>query len=78
MDLFLHFALGVDFRLICISYLMFSQTCSQAEARKHGFQHHMGLDVRKSDFVAWEHQRHRPACASAQFDQHLCYSLSEK
>ena len=25
-----------------------------------------------------KHQRRRPACASAQSDQHLCYSLIEK
>ena len=37
----------------------------------------MGLNMRKSDFVACVQQRHGPACTSAQSDQHLCYSLSE-
>ena len=51
---------------------------SQAEARKTGLQHLMGLDVRKPGSVACEQQRCRPACAFAQSDQRLCYSLSEK
>ena len=36
------------------------------------------LDVRNSDFVSCEQQRHRPACASAHSGQRLCYSLSGK
>ena len=39
---------------------------------------YMGLVVRKSDFVACKQQRSRPACADAQSDQRLCYSLSVK
>ena len=39
---------------------------------------HMGLNARNPDFVVCEHQRCRPACASVQSDQHLCYSLSGK
>ena len=54
------------------------QARSQVEARKPGFQHHMGLDARNQDFVACEQQRRRPACASAQSGQRLCYALSEK
>ena len=54
------------------------QARSQAEARKPGLQHYMGLDARYPDFVACEQQRRRPACASAQSDERLCYSLSEK
>ena len=50
---------------------------SQAEARKHGLQHHMGLNARNPDFVAYEQQRRRPACMGAQSDQRLYYSLSE-
>ena len=38
----------------------------------------MGLIARKPDFVACEQQRRRPACASAQSDQRLCFSLTEK
>ena len=38
----------------------------------------IGLDARDPDFDACEQQRRRPACASAQSDQHLFYSLSEK
>ena len=34
--------------------------------------------MRNHEFVACEQQRRRPACASAQSDQRLCYSLSEK
>ena len=33
---------------------------------------------KKTDFVAREQQRRRPACASVQSDQRLCYSLPEK
>ena len=51
---------------------------SKSVARKPGLQHHMGLNMRNRDFVACEQQRRRPACASAQTDQPLCYSLSEK
>ena len=54
------------------------QARSQAKARKHGFQHHMGLDARNPVFCVSEQQRRRPACTSAQSDQHFCYSLSEK
>ena len=49
------------------------QAHSQAEARKHGLQHHIGLDVRNHDFVACGQQD-----ADAQSDQCLCYWLSEK
>ena len=52
------------------------------------FQHHittfnlisaydMGLDVKKSVSGVCEQQLRRPACASVQSDQHLCYSLLE-
>ena len=37
---------------------------------------HLGLDVRKPDFLACEQQRRILACVSAQSDQRLCYSLS--
>ena len=36
----------------------------------------VGPSGRKSDFVVCEQQRFRPACAYAQSDQNLCYSLS--
>ena len=35
------------------------QAYTQAEARKHGLQHHMGLDARNHDCVACEQQRRR-------------------
>ena len=54
------------------------QARSQVEARKPGLQHFMGLNARNPGFVAYEQQRCRPACASTQSDQRLCYSLSEK
>ena len=38
---------------------------------------HMGLDARKPVFGFSEQKRRRPACASAQTDQSLCYSLFE-
>ena len=38
----------------------------------------MGLDERKPVLGGCEQQRHRPASASAQTDQRLCYSLIEK
>ena len=38
----------------------------------------MGLDMRKPVFRVCEQQRDRPACASAQSDQGLCYSLLSK
>ena len=53
-------------------------TTSRRIARKPGVQYHIGLDERNPDFDACEHQRRRPACASAQSDQRLCYALSEK
>ena len=34
----------------------------------------MSHDVRKPVFMVCKQQRRRPACASAQTDQHLCYS----
>ena len=34
---------------------------------------YMGLDMRKPDFVVFEHQKHRAVLASAQSAQHLCY-----
>ena len=36
-------------------------------------QYHLGLAAGKPDFVACEQQSRRPACASAQSGQHLCY-----
>ena len=49
---------------------------------RHFYQNilNMGINIgaSKPDFAACEQQRHRPACASAQSDQHLCYSLSGK
>ena len=38
----------------------------------------MGLDVRKPVFGVCKQQRRRPACASPQSDQHLCYWLNLK
>ena len=35
----------------------------------------IGLDARKPVFGVCEKHRRRPACASAQTDQRLCYSL---
>ena len=40
--------------------------------------YHIGHDGRQPDFVACEQQKRRPACAFAQSDQHLCYSVSGK
>ena len=40
--------------------------------------HYMGRNTRKPVFGVCEQHRHRPACASAQSDQHLCYSLFGK
>ena len=37
-----------------------------------------GLDARKSDFDVCEQQRRRSACACAQSDKLVCYSLSGK
>ena len=39
---------------------------------------YMGLDARKHVFGICEQQRRKPACASAQSDQRLCYSLIGK
>ena len=38
----------------------------------------MDLDARKPVFGVYEQQRHRPACASPQSDQHICYLLIAK
>ena len=37
------------------------QAHNQAEARKHGLQHHIGLDARNHYYADCEEQRHRPA-----------------
>ena len=39
---------------------------------------YIGLDWRKPVFGECGQQMHRPACADAQSDQHLCYSLIGK
>ena len=41
-------------------------------------QSYIGLIPTKAVFGVCEQQRRRPACASAQTDQRLCYSLTEK
>ena len=52
---------------------------TQASRNLHHFASlHMCLVARKPDFVAFEQQRCKPACASEQSDQHLCYSLSSE
>ena len=51
---------------------------SQVKVGKPGHPHHMDLDARNPDFVACKQHMSRPACASAQSDQRLCYLLSEK
>ena len=43
-------------------------------SQQNWVRYQLGLDVRKSDFVACEQQRHRPILADAHADQHLCYS----
>ena len=40
--------------------------------------HHMGLDARKPVFGGCQQHRCRPACPSAQSDQHLCFSVFGK
>ena len=42
------------------------------------YKNHLGLDARKPVFMSFGQHRRRPACASAQTDQHLCYSLFGK
>ena len=39
---------------------------------------YLGTDTRKPVFGVCQQQRRRPACASAQSDQCLCYSIIEK
>ena len=39
------------------------------------FQYHMSHVMRKPAFAICEQQKRRSACASAQSDQRLCYSL---
>ena len=39
---------------------------------------YIGLVLRKPVFVVCEQQKRRPACASAQSDQCLCYALIGK
>ena len=52
---------------------VYDQGRSQAEAMKPGLQYHMCLYVKNPCFVACKQQRYRPACASAQSDQPLCF-----
>ena len=37
-----------------------------------------GQNMRKPDLFAFEQQRHRPACVSAQSDQRLCLNIFAK
>ena len=39
-----------------------------------GINKYMGVGARRPDYVACDQQRHRPACAPKQSDQHLCFS----
>ena len=57
--------------------------CSLESAEQHKvrplFQEHkLGLIKVKPDIIACKHQRHRPACASAQSGQCLCCLLPRK
>ena len=49
------------------------EACCLPNVRKY-----LDPDTRKPGSAACETQRRRPDCASAQSDQRLCYSLSEK
>ena len=42
------------------------------------YKNHLGLDARKPVFMSFGQHRRRPACAYAQTDQHICYSLFRK
>ena len=48
------------------------------ESNQTKTKNHMDLNIRKPVSVVCEQQRCRPACASAQADQRLCYSFIEK
>ena len=63
------------------SWLTFSGSqTEEAEGIVDAFagKYFMGLDTRKPVIGVYKQQRGRPACASAQTDQHLSYSLFGK
>ena len=47
----------------------------ESEKKNELLQHTMGPVATKPVFGVCKQQRHRPACACVQSDQHLCYSL---
>ena len=51
-----------------VRFSMYDWIASELEKVNPATQHHMGLNARKPDFVVSEHQRRRPAFASAQTD----------
>ena len=52
--------------------------CSPLKNIMNNLRVEMGRDARKPVFGVVEQQRRRPACASAQTDQRLCYALFGK
>ena len=52
--------------------------CVTLDAAESHLRNEMGLDARKPVFGGCEQHWRRPACASAQSDQRLCYSLFGK
>ena len=59
---------GVDFESERISTLLSGRTFWLS------WENSMGFYARKPDFVAWEQQRCRSACAFTQSDQRLCHT----
>ena len=62
---------------LIVAFEIIKHSRIQAEARKPGLQHHTGLNARNADLDNCEQQMRRPACASVQSDQRLCYLLLE-
>ena len=69
-------------KLYKVGYNYTVNLCSVQGYCVHGYMsgilHKMGLVWRNPVFMVCEQHRHRPACASAQSDQRLCYSLCGK
>ena len=59
--------------------MTFSRTKSVNERHHYKKQQpNLGIVLRESDFVAYDQQRCRPACASTKSAQLLCYMLPTK
>ena len=65
----------VSFNRSQLIYTVLKKSINLVSAGQRLIGHYLGLEMRKPVFVGCEQLRCRPACASAQSNQRLCYSL---